>query len=292
MGLDWVQAVVMGLIQGLTEFLPISSSGHLFLVPELMRWNDPGAGFTAVIQLGTIVAVFIYFWSDLVRTFMGWARSLVDRELRGSPEARTGWAIAVGTVLIAVVGLLLERWIDTTFRSLWVVAGTLIGFGLLMGLAERVAKQTRGMDSVTVRDGAVIGVWQCLALIPGSSRSGCTITGGLFLGLDRASAARFSFLLSIPAITLSGLYKLYKERGDLLSGGWGPTLVATVVAFVSGYAAIAFLMKFLQTRTTAVFVVYRVVLGLVILALGATGVIQDRPTGVSRGEVAQEVRAS
>lgn len=279
--MDLIQAVVLGLIQGLTEFLPISSSGHLFLVPDLLGWKDAGAGFTAVIQLGTIAAVLIYFWQDLAHNFRGWARSLSDPSARSTPESRIGWAIAVGTLPVVVAGLGLEKWIDREFRSAYVVAGTLIVLALVLWLAERVGKRERALQSVTWKDGLVIGLWQALALVPGSSRSGSTITGGLFLGLEREAAARFSFLMSVPAILLSGLYKLFKDRDQLLASGVVPTLVATVVAFASGYWAISFLMKFLQTRTTLVFVIYRVALGLAVLSLVAGGLVSAGGSGAA-----------
>lgn len=263
--MDLIQAVVLGLLQGLTEFLPISSSGHIYLVPYVLGWEDPGPGFTAVIQLGTLLAVLIYFWRDLVSTLNGWVAGFRDPAKRKTPASLAGWAVVWGTIPVAVAGLALEKTIDREFRSPWVVASTLIGFGLLMAVAEFRGRRERAYESVTPRDGFWMGVWQALALIPGSSRSGCTITGGLFLGFDRAAAARFSFMLSVPAILFSGLYKLWKESGSLLGAGLGPTVLATVVAFVSGYGAIAFLMRFLQTRSTMVFVVYRVLLGLVVV---------------------------
>ncbi|MBS1712911.1 MAG: undecaprenyl-diphosphate phosphatase [Armatimonadetes bacterium] len=273
-----IQAVVYGLIQGLTEFLPISSSGHLYLVTEFLGWKDAGSGFTAVIQLGTILAVLIYFRSDLGKALAGWAGSLSDPQRRGTPEAKTGWAIAAGTVPIVVLGLVLEKWIDREFRSAIVVGSALIVLALVLWWAEKAGKNARASDDVTVKDGIVIGLWQCLALIPGSSRSGCTITGGLFSGFDRSSAARFSFLLSVPAILLSGVYKLIKERHALLDQGAVPTIVATLVSFVVGYAAIAFLMRYLQTRSTGVFVVYRLLLGVIVLVLAFSGRTTARPT--------------
>lgn len=276
--MELIQAIVLGLIQGLTEFLPISSSGHLFLVPTIMGWQDAGAGFTAVIQLGTILAVLIYFRKDLAKIFSVWFKSFSDKSLRDAPEVRLAWGVAVGTVPIVVLGKLLEKTIDSDFRSATVVACTLILFALLLWVAERVAKQDRDIEKITVLDGLKMGLWQCLALVPGSSRSGCTITGGLFAGFDRTTAARLSFLLSIPAIVLSGLYKLFQERAHLLGQDTVPTLVATAVAFVSGYWAIAFLMKFLQSRTTLVFIVYRLALGLIILGLLFSGRIQDKPS--------------
>jgi undecaprenyl-diphosphatase len=278
--MDLLQAIILGLIQGLTEFLPISSSGHLLLVPALFGWSDPGAGFTAVIQLGTLGAVFVYFWRDLVEMMRAWGRSLSSAEARKEPNARLAWAVLIGTIPVIIAGLLLEKSIDSTLRSPYIVAATLIVFGLVLFVAEKIGTQTRNLEKVNRRDGLWIGLWQCLALIPGSSRSGSTITGALFLGFDRASAARFSFLLSVPAILGSGLYKLFKERHALFDAGAMPTVVATVVAFASGYAAIAFLMKYLQTRTTTVFVVYRVVLGIVVAVLAWQGVLKVRPVEV------------
>ena len=283
--MDLIQAIVLGLIQGLTEFLPISSSGHLLLVPALFGWNDPGAGFTAVIQLGTLGAVLVYFWRDLVDMFKAWTKSFINKDARKDPKARLGWAVFVGTLPVVVAGLLFEKSIDSTLRSPFMVAATLIGLGLVLWLAEKLGRQDRGLDEVRKRDGVWIGLWQVLALIPGSSRSGSTMTGALFLGFDRATAARFSFLLSVPAILGSGLYKLIKEQEMLFSAGAMPTIIATVVAFVSGYAAIAFLMKFLQTRSTFVFVAYRVVLGIVVAVLAWQGVLQVHQADPAKTEV-------
>lgn len=269
--MDLIQAIVLGIVQGLTEFLPISSSAHLFLVPELAGWKDPGAGFTAVIQLGTIVAVIIYFRTDLRNILSGLWAGILDKTRRGTNEFRIGVAVAAGTVPAAVAGLLLEKSIDREFRSSYVIVATLIGLGLVLWLAEKVGKQHRKMEDVTIKDGLIVGLWQCLALVPGSSRSGSTITGGLFLGLEREAAARFSFLLSVPVIVLSGLYKLVKDRNLLFESGPANTVVATLVSFVVGYTAIAFLMRYLQNRTTGVFIGYRIALGLLVLWLVAAG---------------------
>jgi undecaprenyl-diphosphatase len=269
---DLIQAVVYGLVQGLTEFLPISSSGHVLLVGELYR-HDPGAGFTAVIQLGTVLAVLIYFWGDLVRALRAWSRSFVDPAVRATPEARLGWAVLVGTVPVVVAGLLLEDQIDTVFRSAWIVAAMLIAVALFMGLAELVGKRQRDIEAVQVRDGLWVGLFQALALIPGASRSGSTIMGALFLGMDRTAAARFSFLLSVPSVLGSGFYKLVKDRDILMAEGVAPTVVATLVAFVSGLAAIAFLISFLRRNSTLVFILYRLALGALILVLVAKGIM-------------------
>ncbi|MBX3114249.1 MAG: undecaprenyl-diphosphatase UppP [Fimbriimonadaceae bacterium] len=259
-----LEAIVLGIVQGLTEFLPISSSGHLYLIPPLFGWKDAGAGFTAVIQLGTMLAVFIYFWGDITNTYKGWVKGIKDKESRG-PEYQLGWGIFWGSFPIALVGLTLEKQIDTIFRNPYLIAATLAGFGLLLGLSDWKGKRDRDLEQFTIKDGIIMGLWQCLALLPGSSRSGSTITGGLFGGFNRATAARVSFLLAIPSVTASGLYKLYKGRSELFGEGLVPTLVATGVSFLVGWWAIAFLMKFLQSKSTTVFVVYRVVLAAVIV---------------------------
>ncbi len=262
-----VEAIILGIIQGLTEFLPISSTAHLRLAPALLGWPDPGAAFTAVIQLGTLAAVLIYFWKDLSKIFIAWIRSLQGEK---SYEGRLGWAIFYGTIPIIVLGLAGKKYIEGSLRSLAVVGTMLIFVGLLMLIAEKVGSHKRSSDSLSQRDGLIVGLWQALALIPGASRSGSTITGGLFLGLEREAAARFSFLLSVPSILAAGLYEAFKERKDILGANLTPTIVATVVSFFVGYAAIAFLMTYLQKRSTMVFIVYRVALGIIILALIAT----------------------
>jgi len=267
-----LEAIVLGLVQGLTEFLPISSSGHLYLVPALFGWDDAGAGFTAVIQLGTMLAVFIYFWKDIVSTCKGWFEGIKDNESRGQ-EWQLGWGIFWGSIPIAIIGLTLEREIDTTFRNPYLVAATLAGLGLLLGFSDWKGRKNRTLQDFRARDGVIMGLWQCLALLPGSSRSGSTITGGLFGGFDRATAARVSFLLSIPSVTASGLYKLYKGRSELFGEGLMPTVVATAVSFLVGWWAIAFLMKFLASKNTTVFVVYRVVLAAVIVFVAMNGII-------------------
>lgn len=269
--MDLIQAVVFGLIQGVTEFLPVSSSGHLLLLPALFDWTDPGAGFTAVIQLGTLAAVLIYFWTDINVAFLGWARSLTNKSLRNTPESRMGWAIALGTVPIVVCGLLFQDQITSTFRSATLVAWALMVVSVVMLFAEWLSKKSLQYEGVRPSHGFWVGCFQALALVPGASRSGTTIAGGLFLGLDRATAARFSFLLSVPSVLLSGLYELYAEREALLGAGLAPTVVAALVAFVTGYGAIAFLIEFLKKRSIAAFVVYRVVLATIIIALVSTG---------------------
>jgi undecaprenyl-diphosphatase len=270
-----LEAIVLGIVQGLTEFLPISSTAHLRIVPAFAGWEDPGAAFTAVTQLGTMAAVLLYFRADLWRIARAWTRSLRDRSARRELDARLGWYILLGTIPIGVFGLAFKDQIETGARDLYLIGVALIVLGLVLLLAEKVGTRERSIEQLTTRDGVALGFAQALALIPGVSRSGATITAGLFLGLDRASAARFSFLLSVPAVVLSGLLEL----GSIASGeegehvGVGALVIATFLAFVSGYAAIAFLLRFLVTHSTVVFVVYRVVLGTLVLVLVGAGAI-------------------
>jgi undecaprenyl-diphosphatase len=267
------QAIVLGIFQGLTEFLPISSSGHLRVVPALLGWDDPGAGFTAVVQLGTMAAVLLYFRADLWSISVQWTRSLWTPSLRRSPDARLGWYLIAATVPIVVVGVAFQSQIETGARDLRIIASAFIGLGLVLSLAEHVGRRSKTIDELRPRDGVLIGLVQSLALIPGVSRSGATISAGLFAGYTRADAARFSFLLSVPAVVLSGVYQL----GDAVGGG-GPgftaTLVATIVAFATGYASIAWLLRWLVTHTFTVFVVYRVALGVLIWVLLGAGVLE------------------
>lgn len=271
--MNTLQAAVLGIIQGLTEFLPISSSGHLRVVPAFLGWSDPGAAFSAVVQLGTLAAVLIYFWRDIVRIVWTWLRSLWIPELRADGDARMGWYIGLGTVPVAICGVVFADQIETVARNLWVIAGALIGVGVLMELGEKVGSQKRELYHIRLRDAVIIGCCQAVALIPGSSRSGTTMTGGLFLGLTRETAARFSFLLSIPAVAASGGYEL-RVIGETGVPGLAPTAVATVFAFLSGYAAIAWLLRFLTRHSFAAFVVYRIALGLAIIGLVTAGVLQ------------------
>lgn len=269
------QAVVLGVVQGLTEFLPISSTAHLRIVPAFAGWDDPGAAFTAVVQLGTMAAVVLFFWRDIVRITWTWLRSLRRRELRGHLDARMGWYIIIGTIPIGVFGLIFSDQIETGARDLRIIAGALIALGLLLLFAERVASLKRPIEDIGWRDGLFIGCAQALALIPGVSRSGSTITAGLFRGFDRPSAARYSFLLSIPAVVISGLWEA-RKIGEEAGPGAGVTIIATLAAFVVGYASIAWLLRFLGNHSTMVFVVYRVALGLVVFALLGGGVISAR----------------
>lgn len=271
--MDALQAIVLGIVQGLTEFLPISSSGHLRVVPAFFGWEDPGAAFTAVTQLGTMLAVLVYFRSDLLRIATTWLRSLRDPALRGDIDARMGWYILLGTIPISIFGLAFSDQIESGARDLYLIGIALIVFSFVMLAAERFATQEREVETLTLRDGIVIGFAQAIALIPGVSRSGATISAGLFLGLARPAAARYSFLLSIPAVVLSGLFELKEIGGGEGAAGAGETVIATVLAFFVGYASIAFLLKFLVNNTISVFVAYRLAVGVLVLVLASTGAI-------------------
>lgn len=270
--MSWFEAIILGMAQGLTEFLPVSSTGHLRIIPAFFGWEDPGALFTAVIQLGTMVAVVIYFWRDLLRIIRTWTASLRTPSLRGELDARMGWYVIVATIPIGVAGLAFRNQIESGARNLYLIGTVLIVLGIILAIADHVGRRVRTIEDVGARDAVWMGLAQALALVPGTSRSGATITAGLFLGLDRAAAARFSFLLSIPAVVLSGLYGLTdligNEGADL-----GSLLVATVVAFIFGYISIAFLLRWLANHTMTIFVVYRIVLGAIVIALTATGTI-------------------
>ena len=269
------EAVVLGIVQGLTEFLPISSSGHLRIVPAIAGWEDPGAAFTAVIQLGTMAAVVLYFRNDLFNIARTWLASLRDPSLRRERDARLGWYLILATIPISIVGLAFSDEIENGARDLYLIGVMLIVFGIVLLIAEQVSRRERDLETISGRDALIVGFAQALALIPGVSRSGATISAGLLLGFDRVSAARFSFLLSIPAVVLSGLFEMRHVIDGSAEGAVGvaPTAVATVLAFISGYLSIAFLLRYLTTHTTNVFVAYRVVLGAVVLALVGTHTI-------------------
>ena len=273
--MDLFQSIILGIIQGLTEFLPISSSGHLLFIPAILGWGDPGAAFTAVIQLGTEAAVLIYFRHDLWNIARDWLISLRRPEIRGELNPRMGWYLIIATIPISILGLAFQDQIETAARNLWLVGSMLIIFGLVLGRADAIGSHRREVGELSFRDGVIIGLAQSLALIPGVSRSGATISAGLFLGLTREAAARFAFLLAIPAVVLSGFYELYK----LLNGKEHvaePMLnvaVATVIAFVVGYAVIAWFLKYLTSHSMAAFVWYRLIVGAGVLILTAAGLI-------------------
>ena len=271
--MEWLQAILLGILQGLTEFLPISSSAHLRVYPAFLGWEDPGAAFTAVVQIGTEVAVLLYFWRDIWRIASAWLRSLVTPELRSDPDARMGWYIIVGSLPIVILGVLFRDQIETTARSLWLVAAMLIVFGLLLGLADRLGSHRHPISHLGWRDAVLFGVGQALALVPGVSRSGATISMGLALGYERAAATRYAFLLAIPAVVGAGLFQLPEIPGGDNVYGVGPTVAATLAAFGVGYASIAWLLRWVTTRSYLPFVIYRVGLGSVVLIGLATGAI-------------------
>ncbi len=276
--MGWFEAVVLGLVQGLTEFLPISSSAHLRVVGEAFGWGDPGAAFTAITQIGTEAAVLLYFRHDIARIVMAWLRSLRGRRDGAplDPDARMGWLIIVGSIPIVVLGLLLQDRIETTFRDLRIIATALVLFSLVLYWADRVGAKKRELDSLTVGHGIAFGFAQAMALVPGVSRSGGTITIGLFLGYTRAAAARYSFLLAVPAVLGSGFFQAYEAiTGDTKDEPvvWGPTILATVIAFGVGLTVIAWLLRYLDRGSFTPFVVYRIVVGLLVLGLVVGGVL-------------------
>ncbi|BDZ50551.1 undecaprenyl-diphosphatase [Frondihabitans sucicola] len=276
----FLQALLLGLVQGLTEFLPISSSGHIRLVALFFphpagKEFDPGAAFTAIIQLGTELAVLIYFWKDVSRIVSRWFLALFGRFDRKDPDVRMGWLVIIGTFPIVIVGVLTQKFIANEFRSLWLLASVLIVFGLILAAADILGRKTRPFEKMTWGHGIAIGIAQVLALIPGVSRSGATTSAGLALGYSRPAAARFSFLLAIPAVFGSGLFEAYQAVHDSAHNpfSWPDTIAATVVAFVVGFVVIAFFMNYISKRTFLPFVVYRIVLGVVLFVLLGAGVI-------------------
>jgi undecaprenyl-diphosphatase len=277
-GMSWWQVVVLAIVQGLTEFLPVSSSGHLAIVSRVFFAGDAGASFTAVTQLGTEAAVLVYFARDIMRIVTAWFRGLAG--LRPDDNRSTdywlGWYVIIGTIPICVLGLFFKDEIRSGVRNLWVIATALVAFSIVIALAERLGRQSRDVNQLTWRDAVVVGIAQTLALVPGVSRSGATISAGLFLGLERELAARFGFLLAIPAVLASGLFSLPDAFHPVLEGmsATGPQLLAaTVIAFVVGLAAVAWFLRFLVRHSMYWFVGYRVVAGAAVLALLATGVV-------------------
>lgn len=272
--MSWVQVIVLSIVQGLTEFLPVSSSGHLRIVSQLFWGEDAGASFTAVIQLGTELAVLVFFAKDIWRILTAWFAGLADKSKRGF-DYRMGWMVIAGTVPVGIAGVLLKDLIRENFRNLWITATVLILFSLVFILAERRGQKTRGFEELTMKDAVVMGLWQCLALIPGVSRSGGTISGGLFLNLDREVATRFSFLLAIPAVLASGLFSLPDafdpQAGQAASGL--QLLVGSGIGFVVGYISIAWLLKFVSNHSFAWFAAYRIPLGLIVMVMLGTGVM-------------------
>lgn len=271
-----LEAIVLGLVQGLTEFIPISSTGHLKLVPELLGWGDPGPAISAVIQFGTILAVIIYFFRDIVRLTVGFFRGLIARKPFGDADSREAWYVIFATIPIVVVGVLLEDLIEGVFRSTWVITFQLVFIAILMQVAEAYAKRRgiRPREDFNAKDAWIIGAGQCIALIPGSSRSGSTIMTALFRRVSHDYAARFSFVMSIPAITAAGVFQLFDAKPELATIGATPIMVGIVVAFFSGWASIYFLLRYLRTHTTHAFIYYRYALGVVLAILLWTGYVK------------------
>ncbi|RGE18078.1 undecaprenyl-diphosphate phosphatase [Leucobacter sp. wl10] len=282
------EAIILGIIQGLTEFLPISSSAHLRIASELLGIGDAGAAFTAITQIGTEAAVVVFFWRDIVRIIGRWFRSLAGSVPRSDPDALMGWWIILGSVPIVVLGLLFQDQIETTLRSLWFVATTLIVFGILLGIADRAGRNELPLERLTWKHGLIYGFAQALALIPGVSRSGGTITAGLLMGYKREAAARYSFLLAIPAVLGSGFFQLFKEVREPSGGApMSMTLVASVAAFVVAIFVIKFFMSYISRRSFMPFVVYRILLGIAIMVLLGTGVLTaEGGTAVAQGAAA------
>ena len=281
--MSWFESLILGLVQGLTEFLPVSSSAHLRLTAAFANWHDPGAAFTAITQIGTEAAVLIYFRKDIGRILSAWFRSLYDRQARSDHDARMGWLVIVGSIPIGVLGVTLKDQIEGPFRDLRLTATTLIVMGIVLGVADRLAardeaggrhravRERKTLAELGVRDGLIFGVCQAMALVPGVSRSGATISGGLLMGYTREAAARYSFLLAIPAVLASGAYELNDAGKGHVS--WGPTIFATIIAFVVGYAVIAWFMKYITTKSFMPFVIYRILLGILLFALVGAGVL-------------------
>jgi undecaprenyl-diphosphatase len=271
-----LEAIVLGLVQGLTEFIPVSSTAHLEIVPVLLGWGDPGAAASAVIQFGTWIAALIYFWKDILRLIVGFFGGLASRRILSDTDSREAWLVIIGTIPIMVFGLLLKKHIESTLRGLWIVSAMVIIVAILMLLAEAYArrKQLRDFGQMNITDAGAIGLGQCLALIPGSSRSGSTIMAALFRGIDRPTAARYSFLLSLPAVGAAGFLELFKERHHLGALGWTPIILSIVVSFISGFASIWFLINYLRNHTTKVFIYYRFALGVVMIALLWSGYLK------------------
>ncbi|WP_392668769.1 undecaprenyl-diphosphate phosphatase [Streptomyces sp. LN785] len=290
--MSWFESFVLGFVQGLTEFLPISSSAHLRLTAAFAGWDDPGAAFTAITQIGTEAAVLIYFRKDIVRIVSAWFRSLTDRSMRSDHDAQMGWLVIVGSLPIGILGVTFKDQIEGPFRDLRLIATTLIVMGIILGIADRLAardevggrhraiRERKSLKDLGVKDGLIFGFCQAMALVPGVSRSGATISGGLLMGYTREAAARYSFLLAIPAVLASGVFEL-KDAGEG-HVSWGPTIFATFIAFGVGYAVIAWFMKFITTKSFMPFVIYRVLLGLALFALVAAGVLSPH-AGESAG---------
>ena len=275
--MDLIQALILGIVEGLTEFLPVSSTGHLTITESLLGLpvDDPGVtAFTAIIQVGAILAVLVFFWADIARLGAAWFRGVFQRESRSHPDYRFAWYVIIGSIPIGIVGFAAKDLITGGLRSLWVVVVALVAWSFVMVAAERAGRRDRNEQEVNLKDTLVIGFVQCIALIPGVSRSGATISAGLFRNLDRVTATRLSFFLSIPALITAGAYEALTEAGSIsTSVGWGPTIVGTVVSFIVAYATIAWLLRFVAKHSITVFVGYRIGLAAIVAGLLLTGTI-------------------
>ena len=275
--MNWLHAIILGVIEGVTEFLPVSSTGHLTIAEKLLGYGIDEQGmtaFTAVIQLGAILAAVYYFRTDIARLAVAWWRGIVDKAARTTPDYRMGWNVIIGSIPIAIVGLAFKKVIEGPLRDLWVVVAGLVVWSVVMWVADRIGKGTRGEESVSSRDALVIGLAQCLALVPGVSRSGATISAGLFSGLDRVTATRLSFLFGIPALLAAGALEAVTQAGNISTTvGWGPVLIGTVVSAVAGYVSIAWLLRFVAHNKFTGFIVYRLLVAVVIVGLLLTNTI-------------------
>jgi undecaprenyl-diphosphatase len=274
---DIIKAVVLGIIQGLTEFLPISSTAHLRILPSFFGWKDLGAAYTAVIQIGTMLAIIIYFRTDLMHMVTSSIRSLREKNFMGLSDTRLLILVIIGTIPIMILGYLLKDVIRHQFRNMYVMAGSMIFFSLMFYVAEKYSKMTNKIENLGIKDSVIIGFFQSIALIPGASRSGSTMCGAFFRNLNRESAARYSFLLSIPAVLISGVYELFSERKELLSSGDSTLslIIGTVVSGIVGYFSIWFLLEYLKKHTLMLFIVYRIIFGILIIVLLSMNIISN-----------------
>ena len=277
--MTWIEAIILGIVQGLTEFLPISSSAHISIVGQLMGGADVGAAFTAITQLGTEFAVVLYFAKDIARIISRWCQALVGRIPQSDPDVRMGWLVIIGSVPIVVLGLLFDDFIENQLRNLWITVAMLAGFGIVIGIADRFAANRRELTDLTWKHGILYGLAQSLALIPGVSRSGATIAAGLAMGYKREVAARYAFLLAIPAVLGSGFYQVGSLSGEDPNAQWGMIALATIISFIVGLAVVHWLLRFISNHTYQWFVVYRLVLAAVVAALLITGVLDPMPQG-------------
>jgi len=272
-----IKAVVLGIIQGLSEFLPISSTAHLRIIPSFFGWKDIGAAYTAVIQIGTMIAIIIYFWKDLNNMFFSFISSIKEKSYMSKPDTRLLFMVCIGTIPILIFGYLFKDVIRTELRNIYIIAVDMVLFSFVILAGEKYTKKTASIEKLSIKDSIIIGFFQSVALIPGTSRSGSTMTGAFLRNMDRESAARYSFLLSIPAVLVSGLYELYSERTSLFTSAAHieSLIIATIVSGIVGYISIWFFLAYLKKHTLMIFIVYRILFGLLIIILLITNVIAN-----------------